>query len=102
MSLKDFLQEDLNVIFNLDEFAEIAEFNGNSFPVIFYEKSEYLLDDGYLGYSPAILVKKEDVKDIKTGDSLIFRDINWYVIRKEFKDEFITKLFLSKEPSTRF
>jgi len=102
LSLKDFLQEDLNVIFNLDEFAEIAEFNGNSFPVIFYEKSEYLLDDGYLGYSPAILVKKEDVKDIKTGDSLIFRDINWYVIRKEFKDEFITKLFLSKEPSTRF
>jgi len=102
LSLKDFLQEDLNVIFNLDESAEIAEFNGNSFPVIFYEKSEYLLDDGYLGYSPAILVKKEDVKDIKTGDSLIFRDINWYVIRKEFKDEFITKLFLSKEPSTRF
>ena len=102
MSLKDFLQEDLNVIFNLDEFAETAEFNGNFFPVIFYEKSEYLLDNGYLGYSPAIFAKKENVKNIKIGDSLIFRDINWYVVRKEFKDELTIKLYLSKEPSTKF
>ena len=102
MSLKDFLQEDLDVIFNPDEFGEAAEFNGNSFPVIFYEKSEYLLDNGYLGYSPAILAKKEDVKDIKTGDLVIFRNTNYYVTKKEFKDEFIIKLYLSKESSTKF
>ena len=102
MSLKDYLQEDLNVIFNLDEFAETAEFNGNSFPVIFYEKSEYLLDDGYLGYSPAILAKATDVKNIKTGDLVIFRDTNYYVTKKEFKDELTTKLYLSKDASTKF
>jgi len=102
LSLKDYLQEDLNVIFNLDEFAETAEFNGNSFPVIFYEKSEYLLDDGYLGYSPAILAKATDVKDIKTGDLIVFRDTNYYVTKKEFKDELTTKLYLSKDASTKF
>jgi len=102
LSLKDYLQEDLNVIFNLDEFAETAEFNGNSFPVIFYEKSEYLLDDGYLGYSPAILAKATDVKNIKTGDLVIFRDTNYYVTKKEFKDELTTKFYLSKDASTKF
>ena len=102
MSLKDFFEEDLNVIFNLDEFAETAEFNGNSFPVIFYEKSEYLLDDGYLGYSPAILAKTADVRDIKTGDLIIFRNINYYVTKKEFKDELTTKFYLSKDASTKF
>ena len=102
MSLKDFLQEDLNVIFNPDEFGEIAEFNGEQIPVIFYEKSEYLLDNGYLGYSLAIIAKKEDVKDIKTGDLIIFRNTNYYITKKEFKDEFTIKLYLSKEPSTKF
>ena len=102
MSLKDFLQEDLNVIFNLDEFGEIAEFNGEQIPVIFYEKSEYLLDNGYLGYSPAIIAKQEDVKSIKTGDLIIFRNTNYYITKKEFKDELTIKLYLSKEPSTKF
>lgn len=102
MNLKDLIKKDLEIVFNLDEFAENAEYNGNIFPVIFYEKSEYLLDDGYLGYSPAIITKKENIKDIKTGDSLIFRNTTWYVTKKSFKDEFITKLFLSKESSTRF
>jgi len=102
LSLKDFFEEDLNTIFNLDEFAETAEFNGNSFPVIFYEKSEYLLDDGYLGSSPAILAKTVDIKDIKTGDLIIFRDADYYVTKKEFKDELTTKLYLSKDFTTKF
>jgi len=102
LSLKDYLQEDLNVIFNIDEFAETAEFNGEQIPVIFYEKSEELLDDGYLGYSPAILAKTADIKDIKTGDLIVFRDTNYYVTKKEFKDELTTKLYLSKDASTKF
>ena len=69
---------------------------------LFYEKSEYLLDDGYLGNSPAILAKTVDIKDIKTGDLIIFRDTNYYVTKKEFKDELTTKLYLSKDFSTKF
>jgi len=102
LSLKDYLQEDLNVIFNFDEFAEKAEYNGEQIPVIFYEKSEYLFDDGYLGYSPAILAKTADIKDVKIGDLVIFRDTNYYVTKKEFKDELTTKLYLSKDASTKF
>ncbi len=102
MSLKNNLIDDLSVFFNFDEFGEEVEYNGSLLPVIFIEKSEYLLDDGYLGYSPALIVKKSDFKDVKNGDILKFRDETWYVIKKEQKDELILKLFISKSNSTRF
>ncbi|GAB6045087.1 hypothetical protein JCM11957_06850 [Caminibacter profundus] len=102
MSLKNNLIDDLDVFFNFDEFGEEVEYNNSLFPAIFIEKSEYLLDDGYLGYSPALIVKKSDFKDIKNGDILKFRDETWYVIKKEQKDELILKLFISKSNSTRF
>lgn len=102
MTLKDNIISDLDILFNEDEFGETAEYNGDKFPVIFITKSEYLLDNGFLGTSPAIVTKKVFGDKIKIGEFIIYKNTTWYITKKEFKDEFVIKLYISKEPSTKF
>lgn len=63
-TFKDFIHEDLNVFFNLDEFAEIHNLDGNDLPIIVIESKS---DDLFTGYPQEQMYSSQEVfKKYKT------------------------------------
>jgi len=97
LNFKDSIKQDLEVFFNLEEFGEEIVYNDTSFPAIFLNKSDYIANDGYIDSTPALLIKTTNAANIYIGDVLYFRNEKFFVLKKEFKDEFVTKIYISKD-----
>ena len=102
MSLKDNIKKDLDVFFNIEEFAKEVSINSSVIKVIFKDKSDVVFNNELHTNIPTAVIKREDCKDIKAGDVLIVDEKEYVVSYIQHKDSYISELYLSEDSRNRF
>ena len=102
MSFKEQLNQDLDVFFNTDEFADTALLeSGAVVSVYFDEKDDVVFDTGLdsdvSASVPSVTCKASDVATMSHGESIIVNNMTYYVIDMDPPQSGVRKLYLSED-----
>lgn len=105
-TFKDFLNEDLNVFFNLGEFAEMHNIDGEEMPAIVDSELTQILSnrkeerfDGVYSAEIALFVKVEDMPEKPVYGQQMRVDDELYLVKESYVDEGVRKIILEANES---
>jgi len=104
MGFKENTKQDLDVFFNTNEFAGTASFGEIETEIIYKVKDEAVINETLHFNIPTAIIKKEFLAKnlVKSGDSFLFKGVNYYIMHIEDKDTTLATLYLSKDNRNTF
>ena len=102
MSFKEQLNQDLDVFFNTDEFADTALLESGAVVFVYFdEKDDVVFDTGLdsdvSASVPSVTCKASDVTTMSHGESVIVNNMTYYVIDMDPPQSGVRKLYLSED-----
>ena len=98
MSFKIMTQDDMDIFFNDEEFADPATYNGAGIMVVEDTVSEMATSvPGIILPSVSVLIKASDVAKPKEGDTVVYKGQTWQVAPYFTKDGEIWRVTLDGE-----
>lgn len=99
---KDRVKQELNVFFNLDEFAEEIVYGSSVIRAVVDFVENLKMDGSNVMQEGMIQIKKDDVPDPAFGDLVVFGGKNWIVERVTLGDDETWTIAIRRDERVRF
>lgn len=99
---KDRVKQELDVFFNLDEFAEEIVYGSSVIRAVVDFAENLKMDGSSATQEATIQVKKDDVSDPSFGDLVVFSGKNWSVERVTSGDDETWTIAIRRDERVRF